>query len=71
MDENPRRLKTHGDLCNDYAKYCLAGKNKKYAKECHSTINLPLFAEDNNLKVLEKCIIPELHILTGTGNHLF
>lgn len=64
-------LKTYKNLRDDYNKFCDKGKNKKLGKECHSTINLPLFSEDDDTYVLEKCIIPELHILQGFVNHLF
>ena len=47
------------------------GNNKKNAKLCHSIINQPLFEENDEVYVLEKCIIPELHILQGYVNHLF
>lgn len=65
------KLKTYGDLRADYEKYCRLGKNKKKAPECRSTINPPLLTEDDEVTVLEKCIIPELHILQGFVNHLF
>ena len=47
------------------------GKNKVKAPECRSTINPPLISKDNKVTVLEKCIIPELHILQGFVNHIF
>lgn len=65
------RLKTYGDLRADYEKYCVGGKKKKYAPACRSTVNLPLFREENEMTVLQKCVIPELHILQGFVNHLF
>lgn len=65
------KLKTYGDLRSSYEKFCSLGSNKKLAKLCHSTINPPLFDEDDNLTVIEKCVIPELHILQGLVNHLF
>lgn len=68
---NCMELKTFGDLRADCQNYCDKGKDKKLSKECHSTINLPLFAEDDNILVLQKCIIPELHILQGFVNHVF
>lgn len=64
-------LKTYGDIKKDFELFCSMGKNKKLAKLCHSTINLPLFHEDDSTCILEKCIIPELHILQGFVNHLF
>lgn len=66
-----KRLKTYGDLRKDFEKFCATGRNKKYAKDCHSTIHPPLFEENDHVTVLEKCIIPELHILQGFVNHLF
>ena len=69
--ENMGHLKTYGDLKKDFDKYQLLGKDKKKAKECHSTINQPLFEENSELCVIEKCVVPELHVLQGFVNHLF
>lgn len=69
--EDSTRLKTYGDLRADYEKYCLAGQTKGSSKNCHSTVNPPLLNEDDNVFVLQKCIIPELHVLQGFVNHLF
>ncbi|CAH0550993.1 unnamed protein product [Brassicogethes aeneus] len=65
------KLKTYGDLRNSYEKFRSFGKNKKFARDCHITINPPLFQEDDEVHVIEKCVIPELHILQGYVNHLF
>ena len=65
------KLKTYGDLNNDNEKFCSLNKDKKLARDCHSTINKPLFVEDPDIKVLEKCVIPELHVMQGFVNHLF
>ncbi|CAH1102120.1 unnamed protein product [Psylliodes chrysocephalus] len=80
-------LKTFKTLKDDYNKFKCFCKDKKYAKECHSTVNMPLFfyekeseykdvvndeAEDDmNMYVLQKCVLPELHLLQGFPNHLF
>lgn len=64
-------LKSFGDLKRDYEKYCALKKDKKMAKECRSTINPPLFDENNDTCVIEKCIPPELHILQGLVNQVF
>lgn len=64
-------LKNYGNLRSDYNNFCSLGKNKKNASKCHSTINSPLFEENDEVCVLEKCVIPELHILQGYVNHLF
>lgn len=37
----------------------------------HSTINPPLLEEDDSTYVIEKCVIPELHLLQGFVNHVF
>lgn len=63
--------KTFGDLKEDYQKYAENGKNKKKSKDYHSTVNLPLFDESDEMPVIRKCIVPELHILQGFVNHLF
>lgn len=67
------QLKTYGDLKNDYEKFCSIEINKKLtdAKYCNSTINLPLFIEDDSVFVIDKCVIPELHVLQGVVNHVF
>lgn len=64
-------LKTFGDMREDYKKFVSLNKDKKLAKECHSTVNAPLFDEDDDTCVLQKCVIPELHVLMGFVNHLF
>lgn len=46
-------------------------QKKKLAMYNHSTINPPLLDEDDSKYVIEKCVIPELHILQGYVNHLF
>lgn len=64
-------LKTYGDLRNDYNTFCSLGNDKKLAKNCHSTVNPPLLDEANDTYIIQKCIIPELHIMQGYVNHLF
>lgn len=68
---NRHDLKTFGLLRIDYEQFCNIGKNKKMAKKCHSTVNLPMFEEKDDVCVLEKCPVPELHLLLGFTNHLF
>ena len=65
------RLKTYGYLKKDYEKYVATGRNKKHAPQCRNTVNLPLFMEEDEVSILEKCPIPELHILQGFVNHIF
>lgn len=69
--EDHTKSKTFGDLRRNYEKYCSMGKDKKLSKECYSTINPPLFNEDDDIPVLQKCVVPELHVLQGFVNHLF
>lgn len=64
-------LKTYGNLEKDYKKYVNDGNLKKNAINCHSTVNKPIFQENNDVKVIEKCVVPELHLLEGFVNHLF
>ena len=64
-------LKKFYDLENDYKMFCLLGKNKNFSKSSHSITNDPLFKEMPGKYILEKCIIPELHVLQGFVNHLF
>ncbi|CAH1106006.1 unnamed protein product [Psylliodes chrysocephalus] len=70
-DEELLAKKTYGDLRKDYQEFVSLGCDKKVANKSRSTINTPLFVEDGNVPVLQKCIIPELHILQGFVNHLF
>lgn len=64
-------MKTFGDLEDDYQAFVSLGSKKNLSKNCHSTINKPLFKEERNILILEKCIIPELHVMQGFVNHLF
>ncbi|KAJ3661516.1 hypothetical protein Zmor_005910 [Zophobas morio] len=64
-------LRTYEDATRHYKKFCSLEKNKKIAKECFSTVNNPIFEEGAGTTVLQKCVIPELHILQGFVNHLF
>lgn len=63
-------LKTYGDLLKDCKKFCFLKKNKKLAHLCHSTINEPLFKENPDIKIIEKCVVPELHLMQGFVNHI-
>lgn len=65
------KLKTYGGLKESYHKFCSLGKDKKISKKCHSNITLALFNEEDSVYVIEKCLIPELHILEEFVNHLF
>jgi len=41
------------------------------AKECFNVVNLPLFKESEETLVLQKCLVPELHLMQGFVNYLF
>lgn len=64
-------LKNFGHLKKDFERFSKFGKNKKFSKDCHSTVNMPIFEENDEVPVLEKCILPELHLLQGFVNHVF
>ena len=66
-----KTLKTYGDLKHDFSRFCDDGKKRLNAKFYHSTINKPLFEEDDELCIIQKCVIPELHVLQGFVNHMF
>ena len=66
-----KTLKTYKDLRADYNKFCSFDKDKKSAKECGSTVNLSLFAEEDDTPLIKKCVVPELHLLQGFVNHMF
>ena len=70
-EERCLKLLTYGDLKEAYDKFKQYGYNKKYAMDAHSCINQPLFEEDDDVFIIEKCIPPELHLLQGFVNHLF
>ena len=70
-EERCFKLLTYGDLKEAYDKFKQYGYNKKYAMDAHSCINQPLFEEDDDVFIIEKCIPPELHMLQGFVNHLF
>lgn len=58
--------KTYGDIRQSYDKFCLIGKNRKVAKEY-----LKISHEEDNVYVIEKCVIPELHVLQVVAKNLF
>lgn len=67
-----KELRTYGDLEIHFNKFNSSlDKNIKRAKECFNVINKPLFEENENVQVFQKCIIPELHLMQGFVNHLF
>lgn len=64
-------LRTYGAIKNDFENFKANGQNKKKATNFHSTVNPPIFEEKEDMAVLQKCIIPELHVLQGFVNHAF
>ena len=61
----------HYNLEEDYINFVDLCRKKNLSKDCHSTINKPLFTEEKDTEILDKYIIPELHVLQGFVNHLF
>ena len=59
------------EICELILKNIVFQVKIKKSRECHSTINLPIFTEEDDVYVLQKCVIPELHVLQGFVNHLF
>ena len=69
--ETPRD-RTFGNLKYDYDRFQGEfGGKRKSAKFCQSTINPSLIQEDDNITVLSKCPMDELHVLEGIFNHIF
>jgi hypothetical protein len=71
ISEKCLKLKTFGDIKKSYDNFKLSNCDKKLAKNCHSTINLPIFEEPDEMTIIEKAIIPELHEIQGMVNHIF
>lgn len=71
ISEECLKLKTFGDIKESYDKFIALNCDTKNAKNCHSTINLPLFDESDDMPVIAKVIIPELHEIQGIVNHIF
>lgn len=69
--EKPQGLKTYGDLKRNYKHFCFLGSKKEMAKEAGSTIHEAIFQENDDVHVIEKCVIPELHVMQGFVNHMF
>lgn len=46
-------------------------RNLKCANESFSTMNRAIFKGEDKAKIIEKCIIPELHLLQSFVNHFF
>ena len=64
--------RTFGNLKHDHHRFQEEFYSKKTnARYCHSTINPSLIQEDDNITVLSKCPMDELHILEGIVNHIF
>ena len=71
IEDSFSKLKTYGHLKKDYELFCAQGKQKRPARLSQSTIHAPLLEEKDDIPVIEKCILPELHLLQGFVNHLF
>ncbi|KAJ6639211.1 hypothetical protein Bhyg_11953 [Pseudolycoriella hygida] len=71
ISEECLKLKTFGDLSESFKKFEDQNCDKKNAKHCHITVNLPLFDESDEMHIIEKAVIPELHEVQGIVNHIF
>lgn len=71
QEDQEIEFKTYGDLRKDYEAFTLLGGNALLAMTCHSTVNAPLFQEPDDMPVIEKCVVPELHVMQGIVNHIF
>lgn len=71
ISEECLKLKTFGDIKESYQQFSTLNFDKRFAKTCHSTVNLPLFEESDDMPVIEKALIPELHEIQGIVNHIF
>ena len=63
--------RTFGDLKKDHEDFKKSGSSYKNARLYHSTVNPPIFDEDDGTRVLDKCPIPQLHEYLGIVNHLY
>ncbi|KAJ6648687.1 hypothetical protein Bhyg_03918 [Pseudolycoriella hygida] len=71
ISEECLKLKTFGDIKENHHKFSNINFDKRFAKTFHSTVNLPLFEEPDDMPVIEKAVIPELHEIQGIVNHVF
>jgi len=66
------KIRTYGDIKENFNAFSsIYEKNIKNAKHCFSTVNKPLVDEKYDMPVIQKCFLPELHLLQGFVNHLF
>ena len=62
--------RTFGHLKDYYISYQKAGSNPKLMSQHYNTINECLIAGSREERVLDKVILPELHMMIGNVNHL-
>ncbi|KAJ6646342.1 hypothetical protein Bhyg_01553, partial [Pseudolycoriella hygida] len=69
ISEECLKLKTFGDIKESHHKFSNINFDKRFAETCHSTVHLPLFEEPDDMPVIEKAVIPELHEIQGINYH--
>ena len=70
--EDLQEPRTFGLLERSHDKFVTShGSKKKEARYCNSTVGHPLFSEDSEVLVVDKCPPEELHCLQGFVNHTF
>ena len=63
-------IRTISEIKNNYEKYSAAGSNPKNAKNFGSYINMPVFHEISDRKILDLLPPPELHLMLGAVNSI-
>ena len=63
-------IRTISEIKNNYEKYSAAGSNPKNAKNFESCINMPVFHEISDRKILDLLPPPELHLMLGAVNSI-
>ena len=63
--------RTFGHLQDHYSRYKKAGVNPKEMQKLYNTINECLIVANREERVLDKIMLPELHLMMGVVCHLF
>ena len=69
-DLDSGEYRTFGHLQDDYTSYLQNGSNPKNMQYYFNTINKCLIVGERDERVLDKIILPELHLMIGNCNHL-
>ena len=63
--ERSADLRTIKNIRENYKAWCDSGSKEKNAKFYKNCINLPIFSGEEDTKVLDIIILPELHLMIG------